>query len=305
LPPYDSLAGSEDERLQLLVDLALAVLMPALIILVCTIIERFSPIERYSLRARLPGLAMNLVQVPLTMACAWPINNFWQSLGIGNLVTIPLWTWLAPLGFAGYALQFLLMTMLADFLIYWRHRTEHKLFWPIHMVHHAPTELHAANDIGHPMQVWFMLVFVSVPLSLVQVDGPETPVAAGFVLSLLTYYIHSPIDVHFGPLRKLLVDNRFHRIHHSIEPRHFDKNFGICFSIWDRCFGTAYDPAPDEWPKVGLQDVDPPRTVRDYLLLPFRAGRRQRQGSASPCDPQTGSDPCLTSTSFGNSLSTN
>ena len=41
------------------------------------------------------------------------------------------------------------------------------------------------------------------------------------VLLLLTYYIHSPIDVHFGRLRKVLVDNRFHRIHHSIEPRHF------------------------------------------------------------------------------------
>ena len=94
-------------------------------------------------------------------------------------------------------------------------------------------------------------------MSLVQIDGPGTPIAVAFVLQLLTYYIHSPIDVHFGPLRKVLVDNRFHRIHHSLEPRHFDKNFGVCFTIWDRWFGTAYDPAPNEWPQVGLADARP------------------------------------------------
>ena len=94
---------------------------------------------------------------------------------------------------------------------------------------------------------------------------------------LLTYYIHASIGVHFGPLRKILVDNRFHRIHHSTEQRHFDKNFGICFSIWDRMFGTACDPVGDEWPKVGLANVDPPRTIADYFLMPFRLTQSERR----------------------------
>jgi sterol desaturase/sphingolipid hydroxylase (fatty acid hydroxylase superfamily) len=113
-------------------------------------------------------------------------------------------------------------------------------------------------------------------MSFIQIDGPGTPFVVGFIVMLLSYYIHSPIDVHFGPFRKVLVDNRFHRIHHSIEPRHFDKNFGICFSIWDRWFGTAYDPAPDEWPSVGLSDVPAPRGVVEFLTLPlaFLPGRR-------------------------------
>jgi sterol desaturase/sphingolipid hydroxylase (fatty acid hydroxylase superfamily) len=288
--------------LQLLVGLAAGALVTSFIIAFCTVVEHISVIERYSLRARLPGLAMNLVQTPLSMMLAWPIGNFWRSLAIGKAVTIPLWTWLAPLGAAGYALQFVVLAMITDFLIYWRHRTEHVLFWPIHMVHHAPTELHAANDIGHPMQVWFSIVFITIPLSLVQIDGPETPVAVSFVLLLLTYYIHSPIDVHFGPLRKVLVDNRFHRIHHSIEPRHFNKNFGICFSLWDRWFGTAYDPAADEWPEVGLKNIDPPRTIRDYLLLPFRAGGMELGGDSVDGQPRTArAGPCLTSASFGSS----
>ena len=244
---------------------------------------------------------MNLVQTPLSMMLAWP---HWQFLALAgrsgtvvddSIVDVARARW----GTAGYALQLLVLAMLTDFLVYWRHRTEHVLFWPIHMVHHSPTELHAANDIGHPMQVWFSIVFITIPLSLVPDRRPGAlPVAVSFVLLLLTYYIHSPIDVHFGPLRKVLVDNRFHRIHHSIEPRHFNKNFGIGFSLWDRWFGTAYDPAPDEWPQVGLKNVDPPRTVRDYLLLPFRAGRMERRAD-QPQSARAG--PCLTPASFGSS----
>jgi len=281
-------------RLGIVTSLALGAASTVLIIGLCTIIEQISAIERYSLRARLPGLAMNIAQGPLTMMIAWPIGAFWQSLSIGKFIVIPLWTWLAPLGAAGYALQFLFLAMIEDFLVYWRHRTEHKVFWPIHAVHHSPTELHAANDIGHPLQILFGLLMVSIPLSLIQIDGPATPALVGFILLLLTYYIHSPIDVHFGPLRKLLVDNRFHRIHHSTDPRHFDKNFGVCFSIWDRLFGTAYDPAPDEWPDVGLANIPAPRTVADYVLLPFRKW-----------PPESTSDSaCLNGANLANSSST-
>ena len=289
--------------MDLLIGIAVGGLVTVIIITVCSIIEHISPIERYSIRARLPGLAMNLVQGPLTMALAWPVGNFWRSLEIGKLITIPLWAWLVPLGTVGYALQFLALALIGDFLIYWRHRAEHKLFWPVHAVHHSPTELHAANDIGHPMQVWFSIVFIAVPLSLVQIDGPATPLAVGFVLQLLTNYIHSPVDAHFGPFRKVLVDNRFHRIHHSMEPRHFDKNFGVCFSIWDRWFGTAYDPAPDEWPEVGLENVEPPRTISEYLLLPLRVADVAR-ATAAP-DTQAGTSPCLTTAPFGSSSSAN
>jgi sterol desaturase/sphingolipid hydroxylase (fatty acid hydroxylase superfamily) len=257
-------------------DLAAGAITIAVIIAICTLVEHFSAVERYPLRSRLPGLAMNIVQKPLTLVVVWPLSQVWQSFAVGKLFVVPLWSWIAPLGLAAYAIQFVLLAMAEDFLVYWRHRFEHKAFWHIHAVHHSPTELHAANDIGHPLQAVFGLLFVSIPLSLVEFDGPATPALVGFMLFLLTYYIHSPTRLHFGPLRKLLVDNRFHRIHHSIEERHFDKNFAVCFSIWDRMFGTAYDPEPDEWPDVGLADIPPPATIKDYLLLPFRRGEAVR-----------------------------
>ena len=270
------------------------------ILLVCCAIERIAAIKRYSLADRLPGLLMNLAQALISGLLVWPVAKLWTLLGLGPVLTIPLWQWLSPLGWFGYGIQFLLLVVVADFLAYWRHRAEHAWFWPVHVVHHSPTELHAFNDIGHPVQIFFSLIFITIPMSLFQIDGPETPAAVLFVVSLLSYYIHSPVDVHFGPFRKVLVDNRFHRIHHSLEERHFDKNFGICFSLWDHLFGTAYDPAPGEWPDVGVAGVKAPRTVSDYLLLPLRLGRSEQQtpdcahvrdGSAAPCLSCAASSP--------------
>jgi sterol desaturase/sphingolipid hydroxylase (fatty acid hydroxylase superfamily) len=269
--------------LEILTGLAVSALLTVFTIIVCTLIEQIGVIERYSLRSRLSGLAMNLVQGPLTTLLAWPFGQFLHSLEIGAVITIPLWTWLSPLGAVGYAIQVLILIMIVDFLTYCRHRLEHKLFWPIHMVHHSPRELYAANDVGHPLQFLYSTVVISIPLSLIQFEGPGVPGVASFILLILSYYIHSPIDAHFGPFRKVLVDNRFHRIHHSIDPRHFDKNFGVCFSLWDNWFGTAYYPAPEEWPEVGLEDVEPPRTIRDYLLIPFRRAVASIETDAASC----------------------
>lgn len=76
------------------------------------------------------------------------------------------------------------------------------------------------------------------------------------------------------------MDNRLHRIHHSREERHINHNFATRTPIWDVLFGTAYFPRRDEWPAVGLMDTDEPRTLRDYLLLPFRSDRADAPRSA-------------------------
>jgi sterol desaturase/sphingolipid hydroxylase (fatty acid hydroxylase superfamily) len=43
-----------------------------------------------------------------------------------------------------------------------------------------------------------------------------------------------------------------HQIHHGSEPRHFDKNFGLMFSLWDWIAGTLYVPRAVEQVRFGL-----------------------------------------------------
>ena len=144
------------------------------------------------------------------------------------------------------------------------------MLWPIHSAHHSVTDLHAANAYAHPLQVISEFVWISIPLSLIYTGGIGLPVALGLTVMLQSMIIHSPLRVHLGPLRRLFVDSRFHRIHHSMEERHFDRNFGTVFSVWDQLFGTAYFPAPDEWPKTGVAGVRPPRSMWEYVNHPVR-----------------------------------
>lgn len=255
----------------ILLHIAYDLVIASLVLGLCTIMEHVAVLERVTLRQRLPGILFQAVQIVLGAVVVWPLQQVWTRLGLAPLI-VPLHSWLAPLP-GGTILYFLVLFAISDFLIYWRHRAEHLWFWPIHAVHHAPRELHAANDFGHPLQAIPNFLFVSLPLSLVQMNGPGTPFVVGLMSSLLMMYLHSPIDVHFGPLRRLIADNRFHRIHHSLETRHYDRNFSVGLSLWDALFGTAYWPARDEWPSVGVPDLPAPRTLRTFLLLPFRSAR--------------------------------
>lgn len=245
------------------------VVQTAVLLTVCVIVEQVAVIERYSLKQRVPGVIFQNLGLVLGTTLSWSLQQAWQALGIGNVVVLPLFRWLHALPL-GSLIYFFVMFAITDFLIYWRHRAEHRFFWPIHAVHHAPRELHAANDIGHPFQCIPDLLVVWLPLSLVQMPGPATPVAVGLLTSFLTMYIHSPIDFHFGPFRRVVVDNRFHRIHHSVDPKHIDHNFSVALSIWDWMFGTAYWPEDNEWPNVGVTGLPAPRTAREFLLMPLR-----------------------------------
>jgi sterol desaturase/sphingolipid hydroxylase (fatty acid hydroxylase superfamily) len=86
-------------------------------------------------------------------------------------------------------------------------------------------------------------------------------------------YEHSCMRLGLGPLRYIISDNRYHRIHHSIEPQHIGKNFGSFTPTWDIVFGTAHFPTKAQWPQTGLVDQDEPQTILDFLFRPFRVAR--------------------------------
>lgn len=275
-------------------EVALAVGLSLLVMLCCVLIEQVGLRELISWRERMPGLAMNCVGTAGSFLLIWPLSKLWATLGIPNQIMLPVWRLFQPLGGLGQGLHFLFLVMLADLLAYWRHRAEHLIFWSIHSVHHSPRKLHAANDIAHPFAMFYNFLFISIPLSLVGVDGPVLPMSIGILVGMLSICIHSPVVMHAGPFQRFIVDNRFHRIHHSNEPRHFHKNFGTCFSCWDYLFGTAYTPG-EEWPDVGLADVPAPRTIRDYLLLPFRPTKlalddREGRGNSSVARTRSAGD---------------
>ena len=120
-------------------------------------------------------------------------------------------------------------------------------------------------------------IFVSLPMSLLSPAFGPRPFIVGLLLNWMPIYLHSSTRVQLGPLRRFIVDSRYHRIHHSLDPKHFEKNFGAATPLWDWLFGTLYMPAKDEWPDVGLAGIDEPASVSEWSLLPWRSRKPREQ----------------------------
>jgi sterol desaturase/sphingolipid hydroxylase (fatty acid hydroxylase superfamily) len=61
----------------------------------------------------------------------------------------------------------------------------------------------------------------------------------------------TPIRVQLPWLDRILVTPQVHRIHHSIEPQHYNQNFADALPIFDILFGT-YHPPDKDFPVTGL-----------------------------------------------------
>lgn len=236
-----------------------------------TAVELLLPMEKQSLRGRLMGLGIWIIYTPASAIIFTAFQDLWASIGITPLIVLPLhftWTGAAALVLAPLAAAFLY-----DFFFYWFHRAQHAFAWRFHAVHHSIRELNATNTYHHISEPVLQSLFLALPASLIVADaGPAVP-AMTVLLYLHSSSIHSSTRFNLGPLRAIFCDNRFHRIHHSLEERHFDKNFGAFTTLWDRLFGTAWFPEKDEWPATGLAEIDQPRGLREWVDLPFRFGR--------------------------------
>lgn len=249
-------------------ELASAAMHTVFALAVVTVVELLLPKGESGLRGRLQGLIFWIIWIPTTTLALSAFALLWRYLGIEPLFTIPLtMSWAGAFAIVAAPLA---GALVADFFFYWLHRAQHAWFWRYHAVHHAIRDMNAVNSYHHISQSLFDILLFVIPTSLIVSNtGDVVPVMSALIL-LYPFLIHSPTRFNMGKLRVVLADNRFHRIHHSLEERHFDRNFGAFTTVWDRLFGTAYFPAADEWPDTGIANVDQPRTVKDWILLPHR-----------------------------------
>lgn len=197
-----------------------------------------------------------------------------RHLGFLTIQGVADWPWIARL---------LLALLFSDLIFYVTHVVRHKVafLWYFHAVHHSQKELNFFTEYRvHPVDDLFIYTIGFIPLFMVE-HSFVTLVAIVWLRHWHTRLYHANIRSNFGPLRYVFVTPQSHRVHHSVEPRHHDKNFGLTFSLWDHLFGTQYGKY-DEYPDTGINDADfpfeqDPRSL-GYLgslfgqfLYPFRA----------------------------------
>lgn len=159
-----------------------------------------------------------------------------------------------------------------DFYRYWSHRIQHIVpwLWSIHSLHHSAENLSFIQGSRHH---WLDTVlntgfFTFFPI-VFQVP-PDIILAGSIIIFLPDSCAHVNVRLSLGRYGLWINNPQYHRIHHSSDPKHFDKNFAAVFPFWDVVFGTVWRPAPDEFPSTGLPDGDRPRSVWDGMVWPFR-----------------------------------
>ncbi len=163
----------------------------------------------------------------------------------------------------GFWSQIVLYTAI-DFLFYWFHRLGHRtnFFWAAHGLHHTGEEMNLAIALRTSVTQRLFSFLFYWPLLLIGFSPKMIYFATGIHL-LLGYWHHTRFIGKLGTVFEYFFNSpSHHRVHHGINPRYIDKNYGEILIIWDRMFGT-YEEETEE-PVYG--SLSPPRTWNPIKL---------------------------------------
>lgn len=153
-------------------------------------------------------------------------------------------------------LQFVLLFLLSDMKNYWKHRLFHSAqsLWKLHSFHHSATEfVSLSSHRGHVAEGAIGFIIEAIFWKLVGAS-PVNIIYLSYITELQQLFQHSNLTQNWGWLGKyVFVSPAVHKIHHSNEKKHFNKNYGTVFIFWDRLFGTYYQPR-EEAIVMGIPD---------------------------------------------------
>ena len=127
-----------------------------------------------------------------------------------------------------------------DFLYYWWHRASHEVnvLWAAHIVHHQSEDYNLAVALRQAVLTHLTTLPFYLPLAFLGVP-PIIYATSVAISTLYQFWIHTQLVGKIrGPVDLILNLPSHHRVHHAINPRYLDKNYGAVLIVWDRLFGT-------------------------------------------------------------------
>ena len=197
------------------------------------------------------------------VAASWAYEN---NIGLLNSFSITSLT------------AIILTYLLLDLTIYLQHIVFHKIpiLWRIHRVHHTDLDLDVSSGFRfHPLEILLSLMIKIVAIIVIGAN-PTGVIAFEIILNMGSLFNHSNLNIRgrFDKvLRAFIVTPDMHRIHHSVERRETDSNYGFTISLWDRIFRTYRDKSlrSQEDIILGIKEYQNHESIKLGMLfkLPF------------------------------------
>lgn len=161
----------------------------------------------------------------------------WEHLRLFELSATDAWVWLAGL-------------LLYDLLYYWNHRLGHRVafFWAAHVVHHQSEDYNLSTALRQPSTYFLGNWIFYLPMALLGFP-PLVYAVVALVDLLYQFWVHTQQVGRLGGFDRWFCAPSNHRVHHAVNERYVDKNYGGILLVWDRLFGS-YEPEHEDEPCV-------------------------------------------------------
>jgi len=161
-------------------------------------------------------LRVGIYVVVFEHVALWRSDTFWQSWG----------GWLLALVFY-------------DFCYYWLHRAGHEVavFWAAHVVHHQSQDYNLSTALRQTSSGALLGWVFYLPMALAGVPPLVFGVVALIDL-LYQYWVHTEHVRKLGWFDRWFCSPSNHRVHHAVNDRYLDRNYGGILIVWDRLFGS-------------------------------------------------------------------
>ena len=151
-----------------------------------------------------------------------------------------------------------------DFCYYWHHRWMHEvaIAWAAHVVHHSSEDYNLSTALRQTATGELLGWIPYLPMAIAGVP-PSLFITVALIDLLYQFWIHTGHVGRLGWFDRVFASPSNHRVHHAVNDRYLDRNYGGILIVWDRLFGSFQEELDDDPPVYGtrkpLRSFDPLR----------------------------------------------
>lgn len=136
--------------------------------------------------------------------------------------------------------NFIFLLLGVDFIFYWVHRWGHhvNIMWAAHSPHHSAEEMNFFVALRASVTQRLFSFFFFWPLTLIGFHPFDIYAVTGIHLFIAFLHHTEFISKLWGWIEFIFTTPSHHRVHHGVNFKYLDKNFGEFLIVWDRIFGT-------------------------------------------------------------------